>query len=93
MRFAHGVSDAFIDDYAARMTEMGSVVYGYVEDDEVRAAAELRKLGDAWGQEAEAAFSVEPTHQDLGIGSEPDGPDHPFGPQSRRAAALYELLA
>ena len=23
LRFAHGVSDAFIEDYAARMTEMG----------------------------------------------------------------------
>lgn len=70
MRFAHSVADAFIEDYAARMSDMGSVVYGYVEDDEVRAAAELRKLGDVWGQEAEAAFSVETTHQDLGIGTE-----------------------
>lgn len=70
MRFAHSVSDAFIADYAERMSDMGSVVYGYVEDDEVRAVAELRKLGDSWGHEAEAAFSVETTHQDLGIGSE-----------------------
>ncbi len=70
MRFAHSVSDTYIDEYAARMSDMGSVVYGYVEDDEVRAAAELRKLSDIWGQEAEAAFSVETTHQDLGIGTE-----------------------
>lgn len=70
MRFAHGVSDAFISDYAARMSEMGSVVYGYVEPDGVHAAAELRKLSDVWGHEAEAAFSVEATHQDRGIGSE-----------------------
>ena len=70
MRFAHSVADTFIEDYATRMSDMGSVVYGYVEDDEVRAAAELRKLGDVWGQEAEAAFSVETTHQDLGIGTE-----------------------
>lgn len=70
MRFAHSVSDSFIADYAERMSDMGSVVYGYVEDDEVRAVAELRKLGDMWGHEAEAAFSVETTHQDLGIGSE-----------------------
>lgn len=70
MRFAHSVSDSFIADYAERMSDMGSVVYAYVEDDEVRAVAELRKLGDAWGHEAEAAFSVETTHQDLGIGSE-----------------------
>ena len=59
MRFAHGVSDAFIDDYAARLHDMGSVIYGYFVDGEVRAAAELRKLGETWGREAEAAFSVE----------------------------------
>lgn len=69
-RFAHSVSDAFIVDYAARMSDMGAVVYGYLENDEVRAVAELRKLGDVWGHEAEAAFSVETTHQDLGIGTE-----------------------
>jgi RimJ/RimL family protein N-acetyltransferase len=70
LRFAHGVSDAFIEDYAARMTEMSSIVYGYFEGGEVRACAELRKLGEAWGQEAEAAFSVEKAYQDRGIGSE-----------------------
>jgi GNAT superfamily N-acetyltransferase len=70
MRFAHGVSDAFIEDYAARMAEMGGVVYGYLDGGEVRAAAELKKLGDTWGREAEAAFSVEQPLQDQGIGSE-----------------------
>lgn len=70
MRFAHGVSDAFIEDYASRMNDMGSVIYGYFEGDSIRAAAELRKLGDIWGQEAEAAFSVEKPHQDQGIGTE-----------------------
>ena len=70
MRFAHAVSDSFIEDYAARMSDMGSIVHAYVEDGEVRAAAELRKLSDVWGQEAEAAFSVEKTHQEQGIGSE-----------------------
>lgn len=70
MRFAHTVSDTFIEDYAARMSEMSSVVYAYIEHDEVRAVAELRKLSEVWGQEAEAAFSVEGTHQDLGLGTE-----------------------
>jgi RimJ/RimL family protein N-acetyltransferase len=70
MRFAHGVSDAFITDYASRMQDMGSIVFGYIDDGEVRAAAELRKLGDNWGTEAEAAFSVERGFQDQGIGSE-----------------------
>ena len=70
LRFAHGVSDTFIADYASRMNEMGSIVYGYSADGQIRAAAELRKLGDAWGEEAEAAFSVEAAFQDQGIGSD-----------------------
>jgi RimJ/RimL family protein N-acetyltransferase len=70
MRFAHGVSDSFIEDYASRMSEMDSVVYAYIEDGTVRAVAELRKLSDTWSTEAEAAFSVEPAWQDKGIGSE-----------------------
>jgi GNAT superfamily N-acetyltransferase len=70
LRFAHGVSDTFIEDYAARMSEFGSIVFGFFIDGRVRAAAELRKLGDAWGREAEAAFSVEKAYQDQGIGSE-----------------------
>lgn len=70
MRFAHGVSDAFIADYASRMNEMGSIVYGYFVDEDVHAVAELRKLSDAWGREAEAAFSVERAFQEKGIGTE-----------------------
>jgi RimJ/RimL family protein N-acetyltransferase len=70
LRFAHFVSDAFIEDYASRMTELGSLVYGYILDGRVRAAAELRRLGDVWGEEAEAAFSVEKSYQDQGIGTE-----------------------
>jgi len=70
LRFAHGVSDAFIEDYAARSAEMGTLIYAYFDGGEVRAAAELKKLGDIWGREAEAAFSVEQTLQDQGLGSE-----------------------
>ena len=70
MRFAHSVADSFIQDYAARMNDMGSIVFAYVEGSEVRAAAELRKLGDRWGTEAEAAFSVEKDFQDHGLGTE-----------------------
>jgi RimJ/RimL family protein N-acetyltransferase len=70
MRFAHAVSDAFIEDYAARMNDMGSIVFAYIEGAEVHAAAELRKLGDRWGTEAEAAFSVEKGFQDHGLGTE-----------------------
>ena len=70
MRFAHGVSDSFIEDYAGRMGEMGGIVFAYFDGEEVRAAAELKKLGDTWGKEAEAAFSVESAHQDQGIGKD-----------------------
>jgi RimJ/RimL family protein N-acetyltransferase len=70
LRFAHGVSDAFIEDYAARMSEMGTIVYGHFVDGEIRAAAELRKLADTWGQDAEAAFSIERDFQDKGLGTE-----------------------
>jgi GNAT superfamily N-acetyltransferase len=70
MRFAHGVSDAFIEDYAARMAEMGGIAYGYFDGEAVRAAAELKKIGDLWGREAEAAFTVEQPLQEQGIGTE-----------------------
>jgi GNAT superfamily N-acetyltransferase len=69
LRFAHGVSDSFIEDYATRMNDMGSIVFGYFVGGEIRAVAELRKLADNWGVEAEAAFSVERAYQDQGIGS------------------------
>ncbi len=70
LRFAHAVSDTFIEDYASRMGEFGSLVYGYVVDGKVRGAAELRRLGDVWGEEAEAAFSVEKPYQDQGVGTD-----------------------
>jgi GNAT superfamily N-acetyltransferase len=70
MRFGHAVSNAFVEDYVARTDLMASVVYGAFHGEGMHAAAELRKLGESWGQEAEAAFSVERTHQDLGIGTE-----------------------
>jgi hypothetical protein len=70
LRFGHSVSDSFIEDYSARMTELGSIVFAYVEGPDVRAVAELRKLSEIWGQEAEAGFSIECTHQDQGIGTE-----------------------
>jgi RimJ/RimL family protein N-acetyltransferase len=70
LRFAHSVSDGFIEEYASRMSEFGSLVFAFIVDGRVRGAAELRRLGDAWGPEAEAAFSVERMYQDHGVGSE-----------------------
>ena len=52
------------------MNEQGAVVFGYFENGELHAAAELRKLGDTWGRGAEAAFSVEPGFQERGIATE-----------------------
>jgi RimJ/RimL family protein N-acetyltransferase len=70
MRFAHAVSDGFITEYASRMGANGAIVYGYFDGDDVRATAELRRSGDAWGDEAEAAFSVETGFQNRGIATE-----------------------
>jgi RimJ/RimL family protein N-acetyltransferase len=70
MRFARSVSDSFIVEYAGRMSDLGSLAFGHVVDGKVRGAAELRRLGDAWGDEAEAAFSVEKAWQDHGVGTE-----------------------
>ncbi|MBO0764617.1 MAG: GNAT family N-acetyltransferase [Hyphomicrobiaceae bacterium] len=70
LRFAHLVSDDFIKAYASRMTEYGSLVYGHLVDGVVRGASELRRLGDAWGEQAEAAFSVEKPYQDHGVGTD-----------------------
>ena len=70
MRFGHGVSDHFIEVYAMRMSEPGSLAHAYVEDGVVRAAAELKPAGSVWSLEAEAAFSVESSHQNRGLGTE-----------------------
>lgn len=70
MRFAHAVSDGFVADYSARMLDNGAIVYAYIDGDAVRACAELRKIGDTWGQTAEAAFSVESAYQEKGIATE-----------------------
>lgn len=70
LRFAHGVSDSFIEEYSHHMSEMGAIAYAYFVDGEVRGVAELKKLGGVWGNEAEAAFSIESAYQDMGIGTE-----------------------
>lgn len=70
LRFAHGVSDSFIKDYVSKINDLNSVVYGYFEGTEMRAAAELRKIGATWGKNAEGAFSVEHGYQNAGIGTE-----------------------
>jgi GNAT superfamily N-acetyltransferase len=70
MRFGMAVSDAFIIDYALRIGEMKCLVYGFFVDGQMRAAAEMRQIGESWSTDAEGAFSVEPEYQNRGIGTE-----------------------
>jgi|EndMetStandDraft_8_1072994.scaffolds.fasta_scaffold118410_2 GNAT superfamily N-acetyltransferase len=70
MRFGMAIDDAFIENYAERADFIKSVIYGYFVGGEMRAAAELRTIGEGWSQEAEAAFSVETDWQDTGVGTD-----------------------
>ena len=70
LRFGMGVGDEFITGYAERLNDMKSIVYAYMIEGEVHAAAELRPLAGQMRGEAEAAFSVEKPFQDGGIGTE-----------------------
>ena len=70
MRFAHAVSDRFLADYARRMLDNGSIVFGTFDGETLVACAELKRIGDTWGDTAEAAFSVEKAYQERGIGTE-----------------------
>jgi GNAT superfamily N-acetyltransferase len=68
-RFAMGVSDDFIRNYAELCFAMRGSIFGYFADDGLRGAGELRLIGDA-GTVAEAAFSVEPGWRRRGVGRE-----------------------
>ena len=70
LRFGHSVSDSFIEKYTKLSSDVDSVIYGFFVDDILRGVSELRPLADSWGDMAEAAFSVEPGFQDLGIATE-----------------------
>ena len=69
MRFGMVVDDTFINAYTARADLNHHVIYGYFAGGEMHAAAELLPIGDDWGAEAEAAFSVEADYQDGGVGT------------------------
>lgn len=70
LRFGSLVNDEFVQTYAERSSRLKSVIYGFFVGREMRAAAELRMIGENWHGEAEAAFSVEPDYQDSGVGTE-----------------------
>lgn len=69
LRFAHGVSDSFIERYATGIMDNGDLFFGFLVDGEARAIAELRQIGYGWNSDAEAAFSVESPYQSSGVGS------------------------
>ncbi len=70
LRFGMAVGDSFIHDYAAHVGALKAVVYGFFKDGEMRAAGEMRQIGDRWSRDSEGAFSVEPNFQNHGLGSD-----------------------
>ncbi len=73
-RFGGAVSAAFLTNYAERCFGIDDVIYGYVVDNVLRGAGELRGLGHnlplGFGGSAEAAFSVEREWRGRGVGTE-----------------------
>lgn len=68
-RFNGVADDVFVASYAARSFSQGATVIGYVEDGEVRGAAELHERPDLDPATGEIAFSVEKDLQHKGLGS------------------------
>ncbi|NBN65017.1 GNAT family N-acetyltransferase [Microvirga tunisiensis] len=66
-RFAMLVSDSFLEAYVETSFSLDTVIYGYFEDDVLRATAELRRVAD--DVSAEAAFCVEVDWRGQGLGS------------------------
>ncbi|KRE09755.1 hypothetical protein ASE63_04310 [Bosea sp. Root381] len=67
-RFGTIVGDDFLENYAVTTFGIGGLVYAYIEDGEVRGAAELRGLEEIAARTGEAAFSVEVEWRRRGIG-------------------------
>src|ERR1700745_3152827 len=68
-RFAGGVSDDFVRDYAELSFGIDALIHGFLVDGALRGAAELRPIGAPLMREAEAAFSIEKPWQSHGVGS------------------------
>ena len=68
-RFGHPTSNAFLEQYAARLGAANTRVFGCAVDGHVRGAVELRSLRSEWSTDAELAFSVETCWQGRGIGT------------------------
>jgi GNAT superfamily N-acetyltransferase len=68
LRFGSPVNDGFIETYVSAARRSGTLVEGAFVDGILRAAAELRPLPGSGPLSAEAAFSVEKSHQGHGLG-------------------------
>jgi GNAT superfamily N-acetyltransferase len=68
-RFAGAVSNEFLRKYADLAFSLDSIIHGFIVEDILRGAAELRAIGSPARREAEAAFSIEKPWQSHGVGS------------------------
>jgi GNAT superfamily N-acetyltransferase len=68
-RFNGFVDDEFLGRYAARSIKDGTVIVAYLEDGQVRGAAELHQPDLTPGSLAEIAFSVEHGWRRKGLGA------------------------
>lgn len=69
LRFFREVSDDYLRGYAMKFAELGTVIYAYIVDGEVRAMAELKHSPMSGDKSAEAAFTVEKPFGNQGIGT------------------------
>jgi GNAT superfamily N-acetyltransferase len=68
-RFHGFMDDSFIERYAAKCADDGTVIIAYVEDGVVRGAAELHPPDQSSDAQPEIAFSVEASVRRHGVGS------------------------
>ena len=68
-RFHGFMDDDFIERYAAKCADDGTVIIAYIEDGVVRGAAELHPPDQSPDSQAEIAFSVEACVRRHGVGS------------------------
>ena len=68
-RFHGFLDDSFIERYAAKCAEDGTVIIAYFENGVVRGAAELHPPDHSPDSLPEIAFSVEASQRRLGVGS------------------------
>ena len=68
-RFGGAVSEEFITNYVGTIGSLDVIIHGFFIDGVLRGAAELRPIGTAPSDEAEAAFSIEQPWQSHGVGS------------------------